>query len=59
MGVISNETLALMKVVREDYPSTWEWVRHKANWEHMCVGAIFEHWGSHIKGLMEEEKSNV
>jgi hypothetical protein len=45
-----------MKVVREDYPSTWEWVRHEANWEHMCVGAIFEHWSNHIKGLMEEEK---
>jgi hypothetical protein len=25
----------------------------------MCVGAIFEHWSSSIKVLMEEEKLNV
>ena len=56
MGVISKETLALMAIVRDNYPKTWEWVRHKARWEHMCVGAIFEHWDNHIKTLMEEEK---
>lgn len=53
MRVISNETLGLITVVRDNYPKTWEWVRHKANWECMCIGAIFEHWCNHIKTLME------
>jgi hypothetical protein len=59
MGVISKETLDLIAVIRYNYPKTWEWVRHKANWEHMCVGAIFEHYDSTIKVLMEKEKTNV
>lgn len=59
MGVLSKETLDLIAVVRENYPKTWELARNKANWEHMCVGAIFEHWSGHIKILMEDEKPNV
>lgn len=59
MGVISKETLALMKVVREDYLKTWDWMRHKASWEGMCMGAVCEHYSAHIKALMEEEKPNV
>jgi hypothetical protein len=59
MGVISKETLALIAIVRDNYPKTWTWAQHKAHWEHMCVGAIFEHWNITIKALMEEEKPNV
>ena len=59
MGIISKDTLALIQVVRDGYPKTWEWVRHKANWECTCVGAIFENYNSHIKVLMEEEKLSV
>jgi hypothetical protein len=59
MGVISKETLDLIAVVRERYPKTWEWIRHKANLEHMCVGAIFKYWKSTIKAMMKEEKPNA
>jgi uncharacterized membrane protein YoaK (UPF0700 family) len=59
MGVISKETLALISLVRGDFPKTWEWVRHKANWEGMCVGAVCTYYDDHIKTLMEEEKNNV
>ena len=59
MGVISKETLALMTIVKDAYPKTWAWAQHKARWEQMCIGAIFEHWNSTIKALMEEEKPNM
>lgn len=59
MGTISNETLAFMEIVREDYPKTWEWIRYKANWEHMCVGAVFNYYREYIEDLMQEEKNNV
>ena len=59
MGVISKETLDLIAVVREGYPKTWERVRQKANFEHMCVGAIFKYWKSTIKAMMKEEKPNA
>jgi hypothetical protein len=59
MSVISEETISLIAIVRENYPKTWEWVRHKANQEHMCVGAVFKYYYSHIEELMEEEKFSV
>lgn len=54
MGVISKETLALIAKVRDAYPDTWEWVCHKARWERMCVGAVFNNWNSTIKSFMKE-----
>ena len=59
MGVISKETLALIAKVRDEYPDTWELVCHKARWERMCVGAIFNHWNNTIKSLMKEEKPDA
>lgn len=59
MSVINKETLTLIAIVRDSYPKAWEWVCHKASWEHMCVGAIFKQWSSSIKALMEEESNNA
>jgi hypothetical protein len=59
MSVISKETLALLNLVREDFPKTWDWMKHKANWEGMCMGAVCEYYSEHIKTLMEEEKKDA
>ena len=59
MSVITKETLAMIDLIRTSYPKTWEWVKHKANWEGMCVGAICKYYDDHIKTLMEEEKGSV
>jgi hypothetical protein len=59
MSVISKETINLINSIREDYPKTWEWVRHKANWEGMCIGAVCEYYRSSINELMNKEIGNV
>jgi len=59
MSVVSKETLALISLVREEFPKTWEWIRQRANLESMCVGAVCTYYNDRIKTLMEEEKSNV
>lgn len=59
MGIISKETLALITLVRDNYPKTCDWIKHKANWEHMCMGAVCEYYRKYIEELMEEEKPNV
>jgi hypothetical protein len=59
MGIISKETTALLNNVRDNFPKTWEWVRYKANWERMCVGAVCEYYRFTIEKLMDEETANV
>lgn len=56
--VINREALELFRVVRDQYPETLEWVKHKANWEAMPVGAVCMEYRAHIEELMEEEKKN-
>ena len=41
--------------IRDNYPNTWDWMRHKANWEHMCMGAVLDNYERYIDELMEEE----
>lgn len=41
--------------IRDSYPNTWDWMRHKANWEHMCMGAVLNYYEEYIDGLMEKE----
>ena len=59
MGAISKEALALVSLVRDEFPKTMEWVRHKANWEGMCVGAVCEYYRGTIEELMKEERKDV
>lgn len=41
--------------IRDNYPNTWEWMRHKASWEHMCMGAVLNHYEEYIDELMSAE----
>ena len=41
--------------IRDNYPDTWEWMKHKASWEHMCMGAVLDSYEKHIDEMMERE----
>lgn len=41
--------------IRDNYPNTWEWMKHKANWEGMCMGAVLNSYEEYIDELMSEE----
>jgi hypothetical protein len=43
----------------EKYPKTLEWVRHKANWERIPLGAVLNGYKSHIEELMRQEDAEV
>ena len=48
-----------LKKIRENYPNTWDWMRHKANWEHMCMGAVLSNYENYIDELMRKEEGAV
>lgn len=46
--------------IRDNYPRTWEWMKHKANWEYMCMGAVLYNYEKYIDKLISlEEKGAV
>lgn len=55
MAVIDRDTQELFRKVRDQYPETYEWVKHKANWEGMPVCAVCIDYRDHIKELMAKE----
>ncbi len=42
--------------IRDHYPITWEWMQHKASWEHMCMGAVLNNYEIYIDELMSKEE---
>lgn len=44
--------------IRDNYPNTWEWMRHKASWEHITLGAVLDCYEKYIDELMENEDNN-
>lgn len=56
MGVIAKEALDLYRKVRDQYPQTFEWAKHKARWEQMPIVAVFDQYEDHIFDLMKQEK---
>ena len=49
---MAKVNLKKLNEIRDNYPNTWEWMRHKASWEHMCMGAVLNHYEEHIDDLM-------
>ena len=43
----------------KNYPKTLEWMRHKASWEHMTLGAVLNNYEQYIDELMSEETTEV
>ena len=39
----------------DKYPKTLEWVRHKAIWENITLGAVLNGYESYIEELMQQE----
>ena len=52
MAIVNTKKL---NKIRDNYPNTWEWMRHKASWEHMCMGAVLDSYEKHIDEMMERE----
>lgn len=46
---------ARYSILMEKYPKTLEWVRHKAVWEHIPLGAVLNEYKAHIEELMKQE----
>ena len=42
--------------IRDNYPNTYEWMEHKARWEHMCMGAVLNCYETYIDELMSKEE---
>lgn len=55
MGVISREAMDLFRKVRDQYPETYEWAKHKARWEGIPIGAVFMDYPDYIRELMARE----
>lgn len=56
MGLIDAKAMELFREVRDHYPKTYEWVKHKARWEGMPVGAVCMEYRDYIKELMSKER---
>ena len=41
--------------IKNEYPKTYEWMRHKASWEHITLGAVLNCYENYIDELMENE----
>lgn len=41
--------------IRDNYPDTWEWMKHKASWEHMTLGSVLDGYEEYIDELMKKE----
>ena len=44
-----------LKMIQKEYPKTFEWIEHKASWEHMCLGAVLNGYEKYIDELMDKE----
>lgn len=50
-----NSFHARYSLLLRAYPKTLEWVRHKARWEHMPLGAVLNQYREYIDELMAQE----
>lgn len=53
--MVSVVNVKKLNKIRDNYPNTWEWMKHKANWEGMCMGAVLDNYERYIDELMGEE----
>lgn len=44
----------LNKIIK-DYPKTFEWMQHKASWEHITLGAVLNGYEEYVNELMDKE----
>lgn len=42
--------------IRDEYPKTFEWMQHKASWEHITLGAVLNGYEDYIDELMQQEE---
>lgn len=42
--------------IRDEYPKTFEWMQHKASWEHITLGAVLNGYEDYIDELTQQEE---
>ena len=52
MGIVNVKKL---KEIRDGYPCTWEWMQHKAAWEHVSMGTVFDAYEEYIEESIKKE----
>ena len=52
-GIVNVEKL---NSIRDNYPGTWAWMQSKASEEHVCMGAVLNHYADYIDWLIVEEE---
>lgn len=53
--MVSVVNVKKLNKIRDNYPNTWEWMKHKANWEGMCMGAVLDNYEEYIDELVDKE----
>jgi hypothetical protein len=43
-------------VIKDYYPNTFQWMKDKANWEHMSLSAILRNYPNQIQKLVAQEE---
>jgi hypothetical protein len=44
-----------LDIIMKKYPKTFEWMQHKARWEHIVLGGILNDYEDYINELMKNE----
>jgi hypothetical protein len=52
---VTKDNLKELNNIRNNYPETWAWMEHKANWEQMSMSAVLLNYRKHIKELKQTE----
>lgn len=52
---MSNKVdMEFITLVKDNYPEAWEWMKHKANWEHIPIGAVANDYKNYIEKLINK-----
>lgn len=56
-GIITKEEIKMIKNIRDNYPTVWEWMRDKANSNQMSMGKVFHCYGGEIGKRLVSSKN--
>ena len=53
MGNLVN--VEKLNFIQNNYPETYEWMKHKARWEHMFLGKVLNDYENSIDEMIKKE----
>lgn len=54
---VTEEDLKIIKEIKNNYPKTWDWIKHKCNWEQMVAIRVLNEYRDYVNELMGEENN--